>query len=71
MMHVSVMMMSYATLLAGSLACMGFLALELGKENETVGKLTEKMERAMFKDDGDNSTTSNISEDEMLVARYI
>jgi len=68
MMHVSVMMMSYATLLAGSLACMGFLALELGKENETVGKLTEKMERAMFKDDDDNSTTSNISEDEMLVA---
>ena len=68
MMHVSVMMMSYATLLAGSLACMGFLALELRKENETVGKLTEKMERAMFKDDDDNSTTSNISEDEMLVA---
>lgn len=67
MMHVSVMMMSYATLLAGSLACMGFLALELGKENETVGKLTEKMEKAMFKDDDDNSTTSK-SEDEMLVA---
>merc|ERR1712216_588894 len=68
MMHVSVMMMSYATLLAGSLACMGFLALELGKENETVGKLTEKMEKAMFKDDDDDNSTTNISEDEMLVA---
>jgi len=72
MMHVSVMMMSYATLLAGSLACMGFLALELGKENETVGKLTEKMEKAMFKDtennvDNFNSNSSNEDEDEMLV----
>ena len=72
MMHVSVMMMSYATLLAGSLACMGFLALELGKENETVGKLTEKMEKAMFKDtennvDNYNSNSSNEDEDEMLV----
>jgi len=72
MMHVSVMMMSYATLLAGSLACMGFLALELGKDNETVGKLTEKMEKAMFKDndfegDNNNSNTSNEDEDEMLV----
>ena len=69
MMHVSVMMMSYATLLAGSLACMGFLALELGKDNETVGKLTEKMEKAMFKDNNDNnnSNTSNEDEDEMLV----
>jgi len=72
MMHVSVMMMSYATLLAGSLACMGFLALELGKENETVGKLTEKMEKAMFKDtennvDNINSNSSNEDEDEMLV----
>ena len=68
MMHVSVMMMSYATLLAGSLACMGFLALELGKENETVGKLTEKMEKAMFKDDDDDNSTTSKSEDEMLVA---
>lgn len=71
MMHVSVMMMSYATLLAGSLACMGFLALELGKDNETVGKLTEKMEKAMFKDndfdDNNNSNTSNEDEDDMLV----
>jgi len=72
MMHVSVMMMSYATLLAGSLACMGFLALEIGKENETVGKLTEKMEKAMFKDtennvDNFNSNSSNEDEDEMLV----
>ena len=72
MMHVSVMMMSYATLLAGSLACMGFLALELGKENETVGKLTEKMEKAMFKDtennvDNYNSNSSNEDEDEILV----
>ena len=67
MMHVSVMMMSYATLLAGSLACMGFLALELGKDNETVGKLTEKMEKAMFKDNNDNNN-SNEDEDEMLVA---
>ena len=66
MMHVSVMMMSYATLLAGSLACMGFLALELGKDNETVGKLTEKMEKAMFKDNNDNNN-SNEDEDEMLV----
>ena len=66
MMHVSVMMMSDATLLAGSLACMGFLALELGKDNETVGKLTEKMEKAMFKDNNDNNN-SNEDEDEMLV----
>lgn len=50
---------------------MGFLALELGKDNETVGKLTEKMEKAMFKDndfdDNNNSNTSNEDEDDMLV----
>jgi len=51
---------------------MGFLALELGKENETVGKLTEKMEKAMFKDtennvDNYNSNSSNEDEDEILV----
>merc|ERR1712216_799737 len=43
---------------------MGFLALELGKDNETVGKLTEKMEKAMFKD---NNNNNNEDEDEMLV----
>ena len=38
---------------------MGFLALELGKDNESVGKLTEKMEKAMFKDNNDNNNTNN------------
>jgi len=61
MMHVSVMMMSYATLLAGSLACMGYLLLEYGKNNEKVGELTEKMERAMFSSSSSSSSSSSDS----------
>ena len=62
MMHVSVMMLSYATLLVGSLACMSFLVVDASQgwagAKSTLGFLDGLVSKNETSDDSDSSSWS-------------